>query len=65
MAGSARVSLEIEVGPFEKSVSFTVQRSFAGANGDPTFAEMIEVAPDGSSAHWSRYCLAFAPEPAS
>jgi hypothetical protein len=65
MAGRASVTLEIEVGPFEKSVSFSVERKFAGANGDPTFAEMIEVAPDGSSKHWSRYCLAFAAEPAS
>lgn len=65
MAGRARVTLEIEVGPFEKSVSFTVERKFAGANGDPTFAEMIEVAPDGGSEHWSAYCLAFATEPAS
>ena len=47
---------------FSKSVSITCQRSFAGSNGDPTFAEVMGVQPDFTSPLWTDYCLAFAEE---
>ena len=37
------------------------ERRFAGSNGDPTFAELLDVKPDGSAPRWDEYCDAFAP----
>ena len=36
------------------------ERQFAGSKGDPTFAELMAVGADGTSAPWSEYCAAFA-----
>jgi hypothetical protein len=58
--GTATVSLEVDVTLFSVSVSFTCTKKFAGSNGDPTLAEMLEVAPDATSADWNSYCEAFA-----
>jgi hypothetical protein len=62
MRGRAEVTLEVEVLFLEYSASFTIERSFAGAAGDPTLAETIEVDAEGDSEEWSEYCLAFAEE---
>jgi hypothetical protein len=45
---------------FSVSVSVTCTKKFAGGNGDPTLAEMLDVAPDATSADWNAYCEAFA-----
>lgn len=52
--GRASVTVGIKVLFFSKSVTLTVERSFAGSNADPTFLETF----DGDD--WSEYGLAFA-----
>lgn len=58
--GLARLTIEIDVFIFSGSVSIEVERTFAGSKGDPTFAQLMAVAPDGTSEPWSEYCAAFA-----
>lgn len=52
--GQASLTVKVEIACFSKSVVLTVERRFAGAAGDPTFAQLVE--PDD----WSEYCAAFA-----
>jgi hypothetical protein len=54
LSGRATMTVEVEVLFFHKSVELTVERQFAGAKNDPTFAEMID------DKAWREYCLAFA-----
>jgi hypothetical protein len=58
--GSATISLEIEVAMFSKTISISCTKKFAGAKGDPTLAELLDVAPDATSADWNAYCNGFA-----
>jgi hypothetical protein len=60
MVGKATLTIEVSVFMFSFSVSTSVERQFAGANGDPTFAQVMAIQPDGSSSRWDEYCLAFA-----
>jgi hypothetical protein len=60
MWGRASLTIEIEVLIFSGSVTVTCERQFAGSKGDPTFAQMLDVGLDGTSAAWSEYCAAFA-----
>ena len=60
MWGRASLTIEIEVLVFSGSVTVTCERQFAGSKGDPTFAQMLDVGLDGTSAAWSEYCAAFA-----
>jgi hypothetical protein len=60
MVGRAKIKIEVEVFMFSFSVSVSCERRFAGSNGDPTFAEVLELGPDGSSVLWDDYCDAFA-----
>ena len=60
MHGLARLTIEIDVFIFSGSVTIECERQFAGSKGDPTFAELMAVAPDGTSEPWSEYCAAFA-----
>jgi hypothetical protein len=53
MEGVASLKVKVEVLFFSKTVTVTVRRQFAGADADPTFAEMIP--PED----WQEYCLAF------
>lgn len=62
LTGTATITVKVKVLCFSKSVSITCQRSFAGSNGDPTFAEVMAVQPDFTSPLWTDYCLAFAEE---
>ncbi len=62
LTGTATITVKVKVLCFSKSVSITCQRSFAGSNGDPTFAEVMGVQPDFTSPLWTDYCLAFAEE---
>lgn len=39
--GEATVTVEIEIAFFSKSVDLTVERSFSGSNGDPTFKQLM------------------------
>ncbi len=50
MVGRASVTVEVEVLFFSTSVEISCERRLAGSNGDPTFAEVLGIAPgrDGS-----------------
>jgi hypothetical protein len=61
--GLARLTIEIDVFIFSGSVTIECERTFAGSKGDPTFAQLMAVAPDGASEPWSEYCAAFAAAP--
>ena len=52
---------EVEVLFLSFSVQISCEKKFAGANGDPTFAEVMG-APPGQPRPWDAYCLAFADE---
>lgn len=52
--GEASLKVKIEIFMFSKTVSMKVQREFAGAGADPTFAMLI------SPSEWEIYCDAFA-----
>jgi gas vesicle protein len=54
MQGVAKLKVKVEVLFFSKTVTITVKREFAGADADPTFAQMV--LPED----WNEYCLAFA-----
>lgn len=62
LTGRATITVKVKVLCFSKSVSISCQRTFAGSNGDPTFAEVMGVQPDFTSPLWTTYCLAFAQE---
>jgi hypothetical protein len=52
--GEAKLRVKVEVFLFSKTVTLHVQREFAGAGADPTFAMLI------SDDEWQQYCEAFA-----
>jgi hypothetical protein len=60
LVGRATLTIEVEVFMFSFSVSVSVERRLAGSNGDPTFAELMDVQPDATSSRWTEYCEAFA-----
>jgi len=60
LVGRARLTIEVEVFCFSVSVSFEVERRFAGSAGDPTFRELLGADLSVASERWSTYCLAFA-----
>jgi hypothetical protein len=57
--GRATLTIEVEVLFLSFSVEISCEKKFAGANGDPTFAEVMG-APPGQPRPWDAYCLAFA-----
>ena len=70
--GKAMLTIEIEIFMFSMSVTVTCERKFAGANGDPSFRDVMGVDPtlplaaelatiDGNTRYpWREYCEAFA-----
>ena len=70
MIGRASVDVEVSVFMFSFSVSVSCERKLAGANSDPTFAQYLGIAddgtvpipgaPDGGVPAWTDYCAAFA-----
>ena len=60
LVGRATLTIEVEVFMFSFSVSVSVERRLAGSNGDPTFAQLMDIQPDGTSSRWAEYCEAFA-----
>lgn len=61
--GRATITVEVEVLFFSASVSISTEKKFAGANGDPTFADVMGLdpgAPPGAERPWDLYCGAFA-----
>lgn len=61
MVGRAVITVEVKVLFLSCSVQIEAERQFAGANGDPSFLEVM-CEPDGSSPAWAEYCAAFAEE---
>ena len=71
-AGTATLTIEIDVFIFSGSVTITCQRKFDGSNGDPTFRDLMGVDPSLTLAQelasitaateypWRDYCEAFA-----
>jgi hypothetical protein len=53
--GSATLTVEISIACFSKSIELTVERSFGGEGGDPTFAQSMT-----TPAVWAEYADAFA-----
>jgi hypothetical protein len=53
--GRATLTVTVEIAFFSKSVELTVERSFGGKGGDPTFAQLVD-SPDV----WAEYAGAFA-----
>jgi len=53
--GQASLSVTVKLACFSKTVTLSVERSFEGAPGDPSFDDTIDPAA------WEQYCLAFAP----
>jgi hypothetical protein len=60
LIGTATITVKVSVLCFSGTVKISCERKFAGSNGDPGFAEIMGVAPDGTSAAWTEYCQAFA-----
>ncbi len=58
--GTATLSIEVEVAIFSVTIEITCTKKFAGAGADPTFAQVMDVAPDATSVDWNAYCAAFA-----
>ncbi|TDC76773.1 hypothetical protein [Streptomyces hainanensis] len=52
--GEGRVTVNVRVAFFSKSVSLHLERRFRGSAGDPPFSQFVDVDD------WDRYCLAFA-----
>ena len=61
LIGEATITVNVSVIGLSKKVSIHAQRTFAGANADPSFRDVM-VESDGSSPSWTVYCLAFAEE---
>lgn len=53
--GRATLTVEVEVGPFSKSVELTVEKSFGGSSSDPNFLHQFE-----TRELWAEYADAFA-----
>ena len=56
------ITVEVEVLFFSTIESISAERKFAGANGDPTFADVMGLdagALPGSERPWNTYCGAF------
>jgi hypothetical protein len=54
--GRGTLTVSVKIAFFSKSVSLTLERSFSGGSGDPTFVDCFD-----KDTHWGDYCLAFAP----
>ncbi|QIP88090.1 hypothetical protein GLX30_33305 [Streptomyces sp. Tu 2975] len=53
--GRGTLTVSVRIAFFSKSVQLSLERSFSGAPGDPTFTDCVK------PGHWHDYCLAFAP----
>ncbi|MCP2033575.1 hypothetical protein L1279_000558 [Planomicrobium sp. HSC-17F08] len=59
--GQASLTVGVKVAFFSKSVTLKVERRFAGAAGDPTFADLMGPEIEGEyPEEWDKYCSAFA-----
>ncbi|WP_208818395.1 hypothetical protein [Streptomyces marokkonensis] len=56
--GRGTLTVSVTIAFFSKSVSLSLERSFSGAPGDPTFVDCFD-----RETHWEDYCLGFDGEP--
>lgn len=56
--GRASIEVDIDILFFSASVTVSCERRFAGANGDPTFFDIMQ--PQGTYRPWDEYVAAFA-----
>jgi hypothetical protein len=61
--GEAELAVKVKVFCFHKTVRLHMKRQFAGANSDPSFAELMAPADAHGVRGWDTYCTAFADEP--
>ncbi|RSM87886.1 hypothetical protein DMH04_09170 [Kibdelosporangium aridum] len=59
LRGRAEMSVKVKLLFVSKTVRVSMERTFAGSNGDPTFAQLMDPGGDGPRP-WDTYCLAFA-----
>ena len=62
VVGRATLTIEVKIIFFTISVELTCERKFAGSNGDPSFAQLMEpFMLNGATVRpWDDYCMAFA-----
>lgn len=62
VVGRATLTIEVKIIFFTISVELTCERKFAGSNGDPSFAQLMEpFMLNGATVRpWDEYCMAFA-----
>jgi len=60
LEGSCEWVLRVKVVFIRKTVRVRFEKRFAGANGDPTFAELMAPAGTAGELPWDQYCGAFA-----
>lgn len=62
VVGRATLTIEVKIIFFTISVELTCERKFAGSNGDPSFAQLMEpFLLNGATVRpWDGYCMAFA-----
>ncbi|WP_353641773.1 hypothetical protein [Mesorhizobium sp. WSM2239] len=61
LIGEAKITVNVSAVGISKEVHIYAQRTFKGANGDPSFRDVMLEA-NGSSPAWTDYCQAFAEE---
>jgi hypothetical protein len=59
--GRASITIEVHIIFFSLSVSISCEKRFRGANGDPSFVELMDGPPGARP--WDDYCAAFAEVP--
>ncbi|MFH9863947.1 hypothetical protein [Streptomyces sp. NPDC017202] len=52
--GRGTLTVSVKIAFFSKSVTLSLERSFSGAPGDPTFVDCFD-----KDTHWEEYCLSF------
>lgn len=57
--GKAEMAIKVSVLFFSKTVRIKLERSFAGASADPTFAELMDPPKTNGPRPWDSYCLAY------
>jgi hypothetical protein len=60
LEGSCEWVLRVKVVFIRKTVRVRFEKKFAGANGDPTFAELMAPAGATGALPWDQYCAAYA-----
>ncbi|MCW2776715.1 MAG: hypothetical protein JWN17_440, partial [Frankiales bacterium] len=60
LIGRASLDVEVDIFLISFSVKVSCERKLAGSNGDPTYAELLDIDAAGVAPAWDDYCAAFA-----